>query len=621
MRAQASFILIIALLFLIAVVIYYASQFLDISPVPSGVGEEHKMVQEMVEGIITSSTELSLLAMSAQGGYLIPPDESVALTYIGVPYWQICQNDISPTTEEIKERFREAITYYVNSRTDDIEEFFGKNLTLEDVSRVDVNLLDNKIDIAVYMPTKLQGYPIRQPYRISVPTKFKQLFDFAKDVIIETNKPSSQGGRFFEGFTTTSIYSSKYLPTFGMLTECGETLHLTPEDVSAGMTGLAIHTVIATRWWEERNEYDYYGINTVNGKQYKNLEPRILLPDGFRVESDTNIHIANSGWIAVFPVPIPFCMSAYDIEYSFGYPIVIKVNDSETGYEFNFAMYVNIEDMEAGDCEVSAIVPTDPTDGPCSNLECSARIKIEDCSGKPLSGAKAYFDSCTVGTSDSSGWIEGNIKCGTHNLEIYHDGNHQTYSGTVSSSNLNGATYKLCGMTDMTVHFNELVIKGHYGTESCYPCTNPSDCTEPVDRYTCETPATVNCTMVTLTSTQTGEPYTIDNFNYKNIPEGCNDPDYFKSHPECFACTLRENSIGYIPAGNYDVTVNLWDPETPGRETGHIDTNFDLLEGTTHLYINIPNFGKPSSGEASYAQIRCGISKLAECGKEPVTQT
>ncbi|MCK4496869.1 MAG: hypothetical protein KAU24_01640, partial [Candidatus Aenigmarchaeota archaeon] len=81
MRAQASFILIIGILLVIAIVIYYASQGFVSPPV---VGEEQKMVQEMIEGIITSGTELSLRAIELQGGYLIPPNESVAFMNMGV---------------------------------------------------------------------------------------------------------------------------------------------------------------------------------------------------------------------------------------------------------------------------------------------------------------------------------------------------------------------------------------------------------------------------------------------------------------------------------------------------------------------------------------------------------
>lgn len=616
MRAQSSIIMLLGFLFLIAIVIYYASYGFTPDNLPTGVGEEQMMVQEMIEGIITSGTELSLKAMELQGGYIIPPeDSSVAFTYIGVPYWQVCQNDISPTHEEIKERFMGAIKFYVNENIQHIKDFFGKNLSISNVTRVDVDILDKRIDVAVYMPTRLEGSVMRQPYRTSVPTNFKQLFDFAKDTITEINKDPAQGGRFMETFTISSIYRSRYLPTFGMMTECGEILFLTPQHISENLEILAAHTIAHTTWWEEPQP-DYYGITTVNGKEYKNLEPTMAFPDGFKVTSPTSIQLKNDKWLARFPVPIRICLFVYNIKYNLGYPVVINLNDSETGYDFNFAIYVNVDDMLPGDCDV---IPTVTGTDPCADPQCNANIKVEDCSGNPLSGAEAYMGACLIGTSDANGIIEGPIQCGTDDLYIRHSSDYDYFSGTVSSSSLVDATYKLCKINDLTVQFSEKSILGHIGDEVCHPCASPTDCSDTPDRYTCDDIITNNCAFMTVTSIETGDIVAqLTNHNPDDMPDECEDFEYIRAHPDiCLKCSSTEITGQRIPVGNYDVTITLMDQST-SKHMGYLQTNLNLLETTTHLTVNVPNFGIPTS--TPEPQNYCGISRLGGCGIEPLVQ-
>ncbi len=590
MRAQASFILIIGILLVIAIVIYYASQGFVSPPV---VGEEQKMVQEMIEGIITSGTELSLRAIELQGGYLIPPNESVAFMNMGVPYWQICQNDISPNLDEVKERFEISIGYYVNIHAQDIKDFFGKNLSLSNVSRVDVNILNNKIDVSVYMPTKFRGYPISQPYRISVPTKFKELFEFAKDTVAEINKAPSQGGRFFETFTVASLYHSKYLPTFGFLTKCGEYIRLTPQDISHGLYDIITYTMTHFLWWQQMPDSRTYAVERVNGKQYLDLSPGLFLPQGFDVKSSGSVSIKNNKWLAYTPIPIPRCHTAYNIEYSVAYPLVIKTKDSETGYDFNFAIYVNVDGMEPGDCDVITTIPGEEA---CTELPCSASIRVVDCSGNPLEGAVAYFGDCFVGESGSNGYINGEILCGTYQLDIYYSDEYGYYSKSISSTNIDG-TYVLCKKPEFTAYLNEVDIVDH-GHEyddpvSCHQCV--PDCPDPFDyQWTdCSSnPVTDKCVIVIFTSTQTGEPYPIMNSDPENFSGACLNLSYAEDNPaECSGCTLHRVDVDNIPAGEYDVVAELRDP-ADYRLVGYFEVdNFNLPENTKELHISIPKFG------------------------------
>lgn len=625
MRGQASFILIIAIVFLIAIVIYYASQ----SPSrPPAVGEEERAVRDMVEGIITSGAERTLMSIELQGGYLTPPDDSVTFTNIGVPYWQICQNDISPTLDEVKGKIEKGIEYYVNNHTGDIEDFFGKNLSLRNVSRVDVNILENKIDVSVHMTTRFQGHSLSQPYTVSVPTRLKHLFDFAKDTVTEINRNPSQGGRFFETFTIASLYKSKYLPTIGFLTSCGQSIRLTPQEISQRLEEIITYTITHFIWWSPMPSEMTYAVEHVNGKQYADIDPLIFLPQGFEVTSSDSVNIKNNEWIAYFPFPIPYCTTAYDIKYSVEYPLIIKATDPDTGYDFNFAVYVNVNEMGPGNCNVVSSGTT-PVPGACSNLGCSANMRIVDCNGNGLQGADAYFGNCFIGASDSGGYINGNVLCGTHELDIYHSGDYDYYFQSISSAGIDG-TYTLCKNSNFNVQFNEIgIMDSGYDVDdtyvSCYPCADPADCPSPftLQGTDCtQIPVIDKCVTMKMTSDLTGRAYHVTNSDYEIIPEECLDQGYVESHPvECSGCVLSTTDVDNVPAGQYDVTVELRDPAS-FEYVGYIEVNdFTLMENSNSLTVNVPVLGS-SSYEVKPWQKSCISGKLDTCsGIEALVQT
>lgn len=596
MKAQASFIVLLAILLLVAIVVYYAFQGFTPPAIP---GDEDKVVREMVEGIITSGTEATLRAMELQGSYLDPPHESIYFSYLGVPYWQYCQHDLSPTIEDVEERFEKSIEFYMNNYTQDIKDFFGKNISLSNVSRVEVNMLDNKVDVDVYMTTIFEGRRVSQPYRVSVPTKFKHIFDFAKDTIVEINKLPEQGGRFFETFTIASLYKSRYLPTTGYLTKCGESIRLTSTEVSQRLEEVIIYTISQFLWWQPMPSSTTYAIERVNGEQYMDIEPLLFLPQGFEVKSDGGVKIENKGWISVIPFPVPYCATAYNIEYSVGYPVIIVVRDPDTGYDFNFAVYVSVDEMEPGECYDIDEPPE--FEDPCLEKECSANIVVTDCTGRPLQGAKAYFGDCYIGESDSNGQIIGDIICGTHELYIYHSDTYGYYSKNVPSSAISG-TYELCGKPEMTVHFKEFELKDNGYDQydnpvSCYPCENPADCPSPFtyQSTTCSTPIqTVNCAQTILTSLDTGDPYWIETVDSGGIPEECYDETYARNHPEECGGTCMSTVIETdIPAGDYKLTVDLMDTNYEGVGYLEVDS-ITISENTQSLTINIPKFDTPT---------------------------
>jgi hypothetical protein len=624
MRAQAGFITMIGILLVVVLVIYYASQVFLPNLTPTGTGEEQRMVEGMVESIITTGAESALEAMELQGGYISYPERGVLFTNVVVPYWQICQNDVSPTLAQAKQRLEKGIEYYFNNHTQDIKDFFGKNLSIENVSDIDVRILDNKIDVYVTAATRFQDTEIKQPYVISVPTKFKEIFSFAKDAIAEINRHPSQGGRFFETFTMASLYRSRYLPTIGFLTRCGQYIRLGPQQISSALMGLVSYTITHFDWWKDMPSEDTYAIDRVNGRQYLDLDPMLSLPQNFEIRYPGSINIRNNNWIStVFPAVIPYCTNAYDIKYSFGYPVVISTRDAGTGYDFNFAVYVSIGEMKPADCDIM----TDSTGtiaDPCEDLECDASIKVVDCEGRPIEKAEAYFGECPIGTSGSDGMISGKIACDALTLDIYHDENYSYYSQTVSFEDINGV-YELCRIPELTIRFSEVYIEdfgvneyteGEPVETSCHECVT-EDCASSFHRTRTEcssVPSIGNCIFIELTPVGSGgDPYIISNSDPSRFAEECGDREYAETHRlECSGCGLGEIVRNDIPAGKYDVVARLYDPEDYS-EIGYLEERgFELREGTTILAISIPRFGGASQSGTEEWQKECIVKKMGE---------
>ena len=164
MKLQVEFISVLGMLILILVVIFYAyGSNLSYITVPEDVMKVQKSVEQMIEGIMRDSANHILFDMENHGGYISTREMPGYTRFAGmsVPYWQVCENDISPSLQKIKERFENALEMRVKERINDMD-FSGKNVTF-DLSRLNsrVNILNEKLVVELFLPTKVEGYDIK----------------------------------------------------------------------------------------------------------------------------------------------------------------------------------------------------------------------------------------------------------------------------------------------------------------------------------------------------------------------------------------------------------------------------------------------------------------------------
>lgn len=644
-KGQVEFIIVLGIIFIISIVGYYAFQSGVFNPslAPVSVRNQQELVSNMVNDIVRQGVDETLRVMETHGGYLTidilenqsyTDVEGVVFLGGGVPYWQMCENDLSPERSQITDWFELGIKIYIENHINEIKEMFGKNVSfnLSELS-VSADILNppyDRIDVSVFLPTSVQGYPMQQPYyTISVPTKFGYILDFAKDYSRE-----SASERFMEVFTIASIYLSWNLPTVGILTQCGETIYLTPDELAYHLQEVVIYTITHILWWQpmpvDPTATKTYSIESVNGRAYRDLDIEFFLPDGFKLESPDHILLTNNAIVfsAMSPFKIPQCISAYDQKYSVDYPVIIRVYDWLSGYSFNFASEVFVDNMDPGRC--GDIGP--PGVAHCGDLLCSARIKVEDGLGNIIEGAQVLFGDCLVGYTGPDGVAEGQISCSVENLSIYYKPSEYSFFNQPRVANNVNGTYVIHRKPKLTMNLYRVYIDSHF-VPGVFP---------PYIYHVCSVGEAEHYLLGNFISNP--DEYTITNIDPDSVPPSCGQGENCENcfggdtidcegsseraecqervndcracSQQCLSNVLNPITVDYIPAGTYTMDMELLNQHTL-RISGGSRSTQDVPELDSTWYVHIPSRGELSSISdsdkeelASYMRSACGINPV-----------
>jgi len=461
------FIVLVGVVIVIAIVTFYAYSTNVIFPtyVPQGVAQEQKLVGDAVTNIGRQGADTAIMWIEQQGGYVVPDlNNSVVFASIAVPYWQKCDDtSMKPTLAEIAGRLENAVKNYMNYSLREKTEYFSKNVTFGfDQISVSANILDNRVDFSVNLPTTVQGHAIQQPYLFSVPTKLGEIYEFGSDYAEDAAQ-----NRYLELFVLSSMYFSNRiheggevhpeLPTTDVLVKCGERIERTPDEISDTLEGIIEYTLVNTIWWEpfptDNSQPKTYSIESLGGKKYQQLDPLFYLPDGFDIPISSGIHITNPSPLLTSRVLTTggLCVGTYQVMYSLGFPVIVRVHDELTGHDFNFATLQNINEMMPGECGSESqseicVYSSDSTGGSmectqqsseipgimgCTDANCPIAVTVvrPDGSGgtAPVENASVIFGSCLLGKTGPDGKTEGLVTCEEKDMYIYHYPEGYTY--------------------------------------------------------------------------------------------------------------------------------------------------------------------------------------------------
>jgi len=632
-KAQAEFIVIVGVIVLALVVIYYSTQLGTVTPgnIPGEVFKKQKAVQQSFLSMARKGADNTLNVMEMHAGYptaeilgdpTYTPPASALFMDEDIPYWTRCQNNLTPSRQDVTRWFKLSVENYIRTHIGEITGTY-KNMSF-DLSKlsVSVNIRTDprKIEITVNLPTKVDGYSMPStlyPYKMSIDSKLGEIYDFASDL-----SEAQSSKRFLEVFTMASIYLSAdapdgypKLPTAGFLTDCGETIYRTPDQISVYLKEIAEYVITQTLWWQnmstDPSKPKVYAIDKeIMPIQYRDLEINMYLPDNFEFTRQAAVMARNTkrAFRSMFWTSSD-CLSVYSKTYNVPYPVIISVKDPPSGHTFNFAFFVFVDKssgkMQPGRCE--DIV--DEKDE-CSDGKCYAKIKVTDDIGNPIEGAIATFGECGIGTSDKTGIIEGRINCGTYELNIYRNSSYDFYNQNVSSSTIN-ATYVLRPITNITAHFRR-VTRTVQGNFTKYVIGKVTD-------------------YAFLDLISGDIPYTLTNINPEDVPENCTDQACLdqcqtsmdinaciKCASGCMGSVLDSVSSEFIPSGNYQANATIMNLNIM-KETGGFLTPYTLKSSTKTIYIHMletsPEYLLSESKKLALSQ------ELRQCQIEPISES
>jgi len=593
-RGQAEFVAIIGIVVLAIVAIFFSFRpDLQLSTVPTEIAQLQKEVKDSFTTLAKSGSDEILEIMETHGGYLSvgvlenQAEFSVVPSEVflgqGVPYWQYCQNDVSPSKDDVTSWMETGMYIYILENIGALGKTFQKDVKFDASElNVDANILNGKIDFSITLPTTVQDYSIKQPYTLAVPTNFGRILDFAKDFSKE-----SADSRFFEYFTLASMLYSQNshdgypeLPTIGFLVDCGEVIHRSPGEVSDTLESIISYTLADILWWQDMpkstTEPKVYAIQDVNGKKYEDLDPKFYLPDDFGIVFKKPVVITNTKDIlkSINVLTIHNCMSYYNQKYSISYPVITRVKDSLTGNNFHFASLAFIDSagelqfMKPGSCDS---VPEAGTEEPSCNPSCTGRLTVSDYSGNRLEGAAVVFGDCFVGETNHWGVLEAPILCGKNNLSVYYNEKHDFFFAEVHSDEIKPSknkAIKLHKKPKLTIKYFELA-------EDC--------AATPVD----------NEMVTSFLTLSNGNQFSLVNTGNVEIPGDC-----AEIPGECIAAfaghTLTEISAENIPGGAAEVETWVSNPEKQKQNPDTlipqilIKSSFDFPEEDSTLNYYVP---------------------------------
>ena len=416
-KGEGHFLIIIGILVFVLVVIVFVTQKNLIFPPDTGYFEVKKSLEAEMEGRIRNQAFETVQKIGKRGGYLEVPSLSTTFGGEEVAYWQVCQNSLVQSLDNIKQNIKNDLQTKLNSNK--VQEFQGKNVSVDDVQNIELTVRPNDIILKVWMPTSIEKIDLDQPYQIILPIELGEAYDFASSFA----KDSSQNA-YLSKFIASLLYHSpdKYIPTVGLLTKCGESITLTYDQVKNRVEDILEYVPLNIKFWKNQppnTEYLDYYIPNVGSKKFEDLDINIhktgeLDRNTFQ-PSMNPIVITNSKLLYKI---LPYCTKGYEVRYNIRPQYVVSVK-TKNNFEFNFGLMPFIKNSRVGKCEgVEKLVEIADV---CAQAKCPAKVSVQNSEGLPLSDTKIIFGPCSLGKTNEFGVTEGKIPCSISQLSAFNE--------------------------------------------------------------------------------------------------------------------------------------------------------------------------------------------------------
>lgn len=562
-----------------------------------GLTDEAKLIKDSVSNLIRTGTLENIDVIYDNGGYLDASDvTNIEYGGLNVPVWQACTETMAP---DLATELRKGITSYIAENLDENSDFYGKGAEF-DIDDIDVrvNVLSERVDVTVNLPTKIDGISIPQPYKVTVPSNIKKITEFAEDFITESSE-----SKIFETATVVTMARSNpeseyWMPVAGAVSDCGKKIIRTRNDLVPAL-GQMIRYAISHVVWNgvpiEVRGNPFFYINGVGGKPYDDLDVEFSYPPSWDGELAKKFS-STPETIRITARPImpgvPVCIGTYAVTYSFQYPVIISVKDDIRDKYFRFAVFVSVRDSQPDDrCVADVFSGTTEYEEDCVvDADCDFNISVTDSSGEPIEGADVMFYKCHLGRTDEEGNLVsvGDVKapCMIAGLEIYKEG-YRTYGNFISSYDMSeGIDAKLIKRQEgYDVHFMGVPLKaggpvddGDYAT---YEVTGKE---KPVTEFT----ADGNSDIQLMINFYPLDPNYITGEDIESMIYNMGDEFEFTGSIETDGLYPADFAVGGVAVRNSTQIV-----------VGYINTTFTIKEGDDSVYVYMPIVTEDGGGALS----------------------
>ncbi len=580
-KGQVEFIVIVALVIIAITAVILASRQAVIPTIPTpGLPAEAATIKDSVLNLMRAGVKDQLTLIYNQGGSL-SPTPSVTFGMFETQVWSACGETNIP---DVSRGIGEGIWAYVRRNLEDEMEFFGKNVKFDFSNpRYNVDIVKDRVDIKIYLPTTVEDYEIQQPYEVSVATKLYDILDFSGNFLEDIGET-----KFFETITINNLLHANpehenWPPVVVTQTGCGNTLFKSRSDILPGVKGVIKYTVDHVVWNTRPlriAENPFYAIYGAGGELYPDLEVAFAYPPSWDSELDSYFMFAPDP-LRVIPKPlmpmIPFCMASQTVSYTFRYPVVVMVEDSVLNQWFKFVMMVDIQNTQPGDCTAEFGEESDYARICVNEANCDARVTVRNSTGSPIEGADVSFYICDLGLTNENGVVQGKIPCMVSELHVYKEG-YRSYGDLFRSDEIQDMDVSIKKIADeVTIHLKGLEAKasgdnldgdagdGKFGS---YLITGDP-------KY--------------LTESNFGKEFVVFMAfapTYPNYFTGEDTSLILSNYDDEGNLISIVNTYGLQPI-EYNVTVSLGENET-GIPIGYLNTSFEMGEDEDEIYVYLP---------------------------------
>lgn len=439
MKGQAEIIIVLGIIVIAAVAVVFTTQRELIFPPSSEVAALRDSLESEIEQNLYSKTLETLETIGEQGGFIDPPKE-LSVSYQGsdVPYWQYAGYSLVPDKEVIETDIAAALGNYA-SRIG-IKEYQGKTVSMGPVTNSDITIAPDSVTVKLWMPVTIEGYQLSQPFQFSVQSGLGRAHEVASQAAGKNIQ-----GRYLEHFTVASIfmygaldgYGNPKVPSFGVLTQCGQVLYKNwfsvKDEVEVLLKGSLARTYMAGQTPENVLEKSNFPVHVFPLKTDTPVTFKLAEPlDSRSFQFNPNPVRAQAEVIPMTAI----CMSPpYLVHYWLLYPVIVEVK--ENGYTLRFALQVYVDDNQAGNWSQAGVYMDEWMEQieKCEFTRCSADLTITSADG-PVENANVLFLGCHLGKTGDDGRLRAGIPCGLGLLEVYRDAKHEIHKEYVSDEGL-----------------------------------------------------------------------------------------------------------------------------------------------------------------------------------------